>query len=125
QSSPHADGLRQCTAVPMAATTRRRRFAFVALATALAALTLAHQVATVSGAPDADRRAVVFEDEDHYFGCLPDRCEDPLHDSFFSFYACCGYDCCHKFRFWVIPAGIASVGFVAGAFFALCFQCRD
>ncbi|KAF8357715.1 hypothetical protein PRIPAC_92710 [Pristionchus pacificus] len=78
----------------MAATTRRRRFAFVALTTALAALTLAHQVATVTGAVAAERS--VFEDEDHFFGCIPDR-----------------------------PAGIASVGFVAGAFFALCFQCRD
>ncbi|GMS87228.1 hypothetical protein PENTCL1PPCAC_9403, partial [Pristionchus entomophagus] len=111
-------------ATTMAATTRRRRFAFVALSTALAALTLAHLVATVTGGiVPADRS--VFEDEDHYFGCIPDRCEDPLGDSFFSYHACCADDCCHKFRFWVIPAGIASVGFVAGAFFALCFQCRD
>ncbi|CAJ0599064.1 unnamed protein product [Cylicocyclus nassatus] len=56
--------------------------------------------------------------------CFPDTCADPATDSWFSYNACCDNACCYRLRFWVIPACIAGVGFVAGAFFALCFQCR-
>ncbi|KAK6743495.1 hypothetical protein RB195_010640 [Necator americanus] len=56
--------------------------------------------------------------------CFPDTCADPAEDNFFSYNACCDNVCCYRLRFWVIPACIAGVGFVAGAFFALCFQCR-
>uniref|UniRef100_A0A7I4Z5K8 Uncharacterized protein n=1 Tax=Haemonchus contortus TaxID=6289 RepID=A0A7I4Z5K8_HAECO len=56
--------------------------------------------------------------------CFPDTCADPASDSYFSYHACCDNACCYRLRFWVIPACIAGVGFVAGAFFALCFQCR-
>ncbi|VDM52067.1 unnamed protein product [Angiostrongylus costaricensis] len=51
-------------------------------------------------------------------------CVDSTDDNFFSYNACCENECCNRLRFWVIPACIATVGFVSGAFFALCFQCR-
>ncbi|CAB3401399.1 unnamed protein product [Caenorhabditis bovis] len=57
-------------------------------------------------------------------GCYADICIDPSADSFFSYAACCENECCNKLRYWVYPASIAFVGFIAGAFFALCFQCR-
>ncbi|KAJ1362477.1 hypothetical protein KIN20_022029 [Parelaphostrongylus tenuis] len=56
--------------------------------------------------------------------CFPDTCFDPAEDNFFSYNACCENECCYRLRFWVIPACIAAVGFLSGAFFALCFQCR-
>ncbi|CAP28711.1 Protein CBG09078 [Caenorhabditis briggsae] len=45
-------------------------------------------------------------------------------DTFFSYGTCCDNECCYRLRYWVYPASIAGIGFVAGAFFALCFQCR-
>uniref|UniRef100_A0A1I7XIZ2 CX domain-containing protein n=1 Tax=Heterorhabditis bacteriophora TaxID=37862 RepID=A0A1I7XIZ2_HETBA len=52
------------------------------------------------------------------------KCANPAVDNFFSYNSCCDNSCCYRLRFWVIPVAIASFGFVAGAFFALCFQCR-
>ncbi|CAJ0581113.1 unnamed protein product, partial [Mesorhabditis spiculigera] len=51
------------------------------------------------------------------------ECSSQVSD-FLSYHECCGDDCCHRYRFWVIPGMIAAVGFFGGAFFALCFQCR-
>ncbi|PIC42151.1 hypothetical protein B9Z55_009317 [Caenorhabditis nigoni] len=56
--------------------------------------------------------------------CYPDTCADPEMDTFFSYGTCCDNECCYRLRYWVYPASIAGIGFVAGAFFALCFQCR-
>uniref|UniRef100_A0A8R1DGE4 Uncharacterized protein n=1 Tax=Caenorhabditis japonica TaxID=281687 RepID=A0A8R1DGE4_CAEJA len=51
-------------------------------------------------------------------------CADPETDTFFSYGTCCDNECCFRLRYWVYPASIAGIGFIAGAFFALCFQCR-
>ncbi|CAI5445194.1 unnamed protein product [Caenorhabditis angaria] len=56
--------------------------------------------------------------------CYPDLCAEEETDTFFSYTACCDNECCNRLRYWVYPASIAAVGFIAGAFFALCFQCR-
>ncbi|WKY02222.1 hypothetical protein Q1695_015888 [Nippostrongylus brasiliensis] len=45
--------------------------------------------------------------------CFPDTCVDPNMDSLFSYSDCCANTCCYRLRFWVIPACIAGVGFVA------------